>query len=67
MLGRELSVVVAERGGHVVAAGRPRQVALNDRIAGLADMRMTLALARLETQVAETITKVCAEWAPHGV
>ena len=23
--------------------------------------------ARLETQVAETITRVCAEWAPHGV
>ena len=51
----------------MVVAGRPRQVALNDRIAGLADMRMTLALARLETQVAETITNVCAEWAPHGV
>ena len=27
----------------------------------------TLDLARLETQVAETITRVCAEWAPHGV
>ena len=42
-------------------------MALDDRIAGPADMRMTLALARLETQVAETITKVCAEWAPRGV
>ena len=67
LVGRELSVVVAERGGQVVAAGIPRQVALNDRVAGLTDMRMTLALARLETQVAETTTKVCAEWAPHGV
>ena len=27
----------------------------------------SIILARLETQVAETITRVCAEWAPHGV
>ena len=26
-----------------------------------------LDLAHLETQVTETITRVCAEWAPHGV
>ena len=51
----------------MVGAGRPRQLALYDRSAGLADRRMTLDLARLETQVAETITRVCAEWAPHGV
>ena len=42
-------------------------MAFNDRIAGLADMRMTLDLARLETQVAETTTRVCAVWALHGV
>ena len=59
--------MLAGRKGHVVVAGRPRQLALYDRSAGLADRRMTLDLARLETQVAETITRVCAEWAPHGV
>ena len=59
--------MVSGRGGQVVGAGRPRQLALYDRSAGLADRRMTLDLARLETQVAETIRRVCAEWAPHGV